>query len=204
MSTAASLQGPDRGLDVVGDLDRVDLVREADPLLPVDVEDRVPALGEEVPALLVERDHLRIVVVPVAPHVGADEAGDAGDLQGVGGAGRELGALGAEGDLLLGAGDRGPAIRGAVVRAQHQLAVEVVGDAGDLEAVAGDGVAHRTGVGGVGDGALGVEVGRVVPAGQLDRLVAEAGGELAALLEAHVLVVGAEKAELKHRLNLSR
>ena len=45
-AVADRLQRPHRGPVVVGDLARVHLVREADAHLVVDVEDRVPAVGE--------------------------------------------------------------------------------------------------------------------------------------------------------------
>src|SRR5947207_9444889 len=54
-------------VDVVGDLRRVHLVREADAELLELVEDRVPALDEEVPALLVDREPLRRPDVPALP-----------------------------------------------------------------------------------------------------------------------------------------
>src|SRR3954453_10097367 len=88
-------------VDVVGDLGRMHLVREADAELRELVEDRVPALDEEVPALFVDLQPLRRPDVPALPHRRAEEADDGLDLELARDAGGLDDVLGAELDHLL-------------------------------------------------------------------------------------------------------
>src|ERR671920_947300 len=70
------IQRPLRGVDVVGDLRRMDFECEPHALLVEDVEDRVPALGEvlEAGVYLILRG--RREEVELVPHGGAGATGD--------------------------------------------------------------------------------------------------------------------------------
>ena len=130
-----------RGHEVVGDLRRVDLQREAHALGVEDVDDRPPALGEVLVAAL----HLRPVVgrerVQLVPDRRAGEAGDDRHAERRRGARGVLHALGGARAHALGIAvaphlGRQDALVARVDRVAHRLADEVVADRPAPQAVA--------------------------------------------------------------------
>ena len=96
------LQGHLGRVDVEGDLGRVDLQAELDAALLEDVEDRVPALGQELEAGVDHRVGDRRERVEQVPDRRAGEAVDDLDAQLLRGAGRVLHLLGGPLADLLG------------------------------------------------------------------------------------------------------
>src|SRR5713226_348175 len=185
-----------RRVDVVGDLRRVHLVREADAELGELVEDRAPALDEQVPALFVDLEPLGRPDVPALPHGRAEEADDGLDLELARDARGLEDVLGAELDHLLLVGGARPLVEARVAEREHHLREEVVRERRDLEPLVGEHLLDPLRVGDVLRGLVRVEVIRAAPRSQLDHLVAEAGRVVGHLFERLVVEQHCEQPDL--------
>ena len=103
-----------------------------------DVEDRVPAVGEELEALVDHRVRHRRKRVQQVPDRRAGETVDDLDAQSLGGPGGVFHLLDRPLGLLLGVAPDGgghPVVGAGVVVVEHELAGQVVGDGPALEPV---------------------------------------------------------------------
>ena len=135
---STAFEGSLGGVDVEGDLGRVDLQRELDAALLEDVEDRVPAVGEQLEAVVDGGVGHRRERVEQVPDRRAGEAVDDLDAQLLGGPGGVLHLLDGPLGLLLGvAADGGghPVVGAGVVVIEHELAGQVVRDRPALQPV---------------------------------------------------------------------
>ena len=177
------------GDEVVGDLGRVHLEREFDPLGLEDVDDRPPALREVVVAALDRVEVVRGERVEHVPGRRAREPGHHVHTEPGGGAGGVLHVVGGPLAHPLGI-SVAPDVRrhdrlvALVDRVADRLADEVVADRPDREAVALEDLAPARAVVVVGDRLGDVEV--VPPASQLEPVEAPPAAFLGELLERQV------------------
>ena len=184
LATADRLQRPARGDEVVGDLGRVDLEREAHALGVEDVDDRRPALGEVLVAALDVGEVVRRERIEHVPDRRAGEAGHDLDAELRGGARGVLHPLGRALAHALGLSvaphlRRQHAFMTAVDRVADRLAHEVVADRPAVEAVALEDLAPAGAVGRIGQRLRDVEM--IPPAGQLEAIelpLTALGGQL--------------------------
>ena len=158
----------------------VELIADVHAMLVEGVEQRLPAPGELVEGLLDEARRARRPGIDEGPGERTGEGDVAGEPHVLRGLGGELHLLLAPGAAVLRLavdGGGGEGIEALVIGRMHgdELALQMRGKFGDLDAIGAGHTQHLIGIGlGLG-GLLQVEEA-AVPAGDLDALVAKRGG----------------------------
>ena len=177
------------GVEVEGDFGWVNFEGEFDAAVFEDIEDGIPAFGEELEAAFDHGFWGGGEVIDEVPDGGAGEAVDDADIEFLGGAGCvfhffgrtaiDTGRVAIAPDVI---GEN--AFVSGIDVIEHGLSDEVVGNGEEFEAVFFEEFAFAGAVGVVGEGFLDFEV--VAPAGKFESVVAEFFGFFAECFEGEV------------------